>query len=1151
MKKSVLLVALFWLMSFLLNAQHYNILDNSYQSVKISFQTPDLQSVTVQTANGNYTQLGMDGSTNTQEVGKPQLPVLSHLIEIPICESVMVNVLSADYEEVDAADLGIQHAVMPVQPTYSKSYRGERPFVRDEATYSRNEFYAMPLVQAEKCGVMRDANMASLTFSPVAYNPVTGKFRVCRRATVEITYRNANIAATLDMKARYGSPLFTMARNAVINPMPQSRNEFTQTRIKYLIIANSMFANNDRLLQFVNWKKRIGYEVVLAFTSDPAVGTTTTSIKNFILSHYTSASAENPAPSFVLLVGDVAQIPAFSTQVSGESHVTDLYYATWTSGDYLPDCYYSRLSAQSVSQLEPQIDKILMYEQHTMPDDSYLGKAVLIAGTDENYSQTHANGQVNYIYNQYVNPNSTTHNYTTVYKHNYNCNSQAATIRSEIGAGVGLANYTAHGSEDGWYQPQFNNSQVSSMTNEGKYGVIIGNCCVSGKFNVSTCFGEALLRAANKGAMAYIGASNNSYWDEDYYWAVGVRSNINANPSYSASNLGAFDRVFHTHNENHNVWATTLGGMVTAGNAAVESTSSTLKRYYWEIYHIFGDASIRPYLGIPNTMTVNAPSTLVVGATSLSAQVPPYAYVALTYNNTLVGAGFADASGNITLTFNPINAPGVYELAVGAQNYVQYFQNVNVVAPDGAYVMASQVTASPSTDPVVGQSMSFDVTLQNYGLVAASNVALTLTSSTAGVQVMQGTASCASLVAGATSTMPGLFNVTLPQDVPDGTPANFTLDINWGTGSTSYSFQVTMLAPILQYNSYTAVNQAGSQIFSQGDVLTFTFNNMNVGHAVLPQAEVSLTSRYYGAVADTISYTLNNLQPGQNAPCTFQVRIGNNVPDNALIPIYYHKVINGVDEVDTLQIKIGASEETFETGDFSLFPWSNNSSNPWIIVSNNQQYAGSYCARSKQNLSHSQSSVLQITLTSYRAGEISYYRKVSSERGYDFFHFYIDGVQKEELSGTSVAWGLSSFPVEPGTHTYKFEYVKDGNTSSGSDCAWIDNVTFPGYGIPVDEDEEGGGDDPGGDDPGVSVEGYRAAVPAISLFPNPADAQLTLHTDAPVSVILLYDLNGRILGQYQGGETRTLDVSSLAPGLYFLKVQFEKNQTTTAKFIKQ
>ena len=51
-------------------------------------------------------------------------------------------------------------------------------------------------------------------------------------------------------------------------------------------------------------------------------------------------------------------------------------------------------------------------------------------------------------------------------------------------------------------------------------------CCQSNKFDEPTCFGEKLLRANNKGAVGYIGGSNNTYWDEDYWWAVGATSNF-------------------------------------------------------------------------------------------------------------------------------------------------------------------------------------------------------------------------------------------------------------------------------------------------------------------------------------------------------------------------------------------------------------------------------------------------------------------------------------------------------------------------------------------------------------------------------------------------------------------------------------------------
>ena len=53
----------------------------------------------------------------------------------------------------------------------------------------------------------------------------------------------------------------------------------------------------------------------------------------------------------------------------------------------------------------------------------------------------------------------------------------------------------------------------------------------------------------------------------------------------------------------------------------------------------------------------------------------------------------------------------------------------------------------------------------------------------------------------------------------------------------------------------------------------------------------------------------------------------------------------------------------------------------------------------------------------------------------------IDGVQLAQWSGTQS--GTFSTPVSLGQHTLKWTYVKDGSVSSGSDAAWIDDVTIP------------------------------------------------------------------------------------------------------------
>ena len=138
--------------------------------------------------------------------------------------------------------------------------------------------------------------------------------------------------------------------------------------------------------------------------------------------------------------------------------------------------------------------------------------------------------------------------------------------------------------------------------------------------------------------------------------------------------------------------------------------------------------------------------------------------------------------------------------------------------------------------------------------------------------------------------------------------------------------------------------------------------------------------------------------------------------------------------------------ENFETGDFLSFGWTMGGDAPWTI-DDTTAFEGTYSARSG-DISDNQSSTLSVTVEVLAAGDISFAYKVSSESGYDYLRFAIDGVEQASWSG-EVAWTEASFPVTAGTHTFTWSYTKDGSVSSGSDAGWIDYVVFPTLGLPA------------------------------------------------------------------------------------------------------
>ena len=137
--------------------------------------------------------------------------------------------------------------------------------------------------------------------------------------------------------------------------------------------------------------------------------------------------------------------------------------------------------------------------------------------------------------------------------------------------------------------------------------------------------------------------------------------------------------------------------------------------------------------------------------------------------------------------------------------------------------------------------------------------------------------------------------------------------------------------------------------------------------------------------------------------------------------------------------------EDFEDGNFTgTFTWaltnSGQGAGDWSVVTSSP-HEGSYCAES-DDLRDGKWDAIETTVNYEAPGKITFWKKVSSESGYDFLNFYIDGVWKDGWSG-EIGWSESSYLVETaGDHTFKFEYAKDASETAGSDLGWVDYISF-------------------------------------------------------------------------------------------------------------
>ncbi|HBZ65652.1 MAG TPA: hypothetical protein DEO70_02370, partial [Bacteroidales bacterium] len=660
------------------HSERFQLTGNATEMAGASLEIATLNQLTINTPVGQFTEIAFENCTHTNLPGEPKLPVMRKLIEIPFGATPEVRIISESHHDYRLADLGIVNPIMPAQGPVSKEYEDVSvlPFQYNEALYAKDFFIGTELATAKLVGQMRAVSLALLEIAPVQYNPVRGILRIYDQVEVRVIFKGGDLNAADLLKKKYASPFFQQAYRMVGNYSDSGSKELiTDSPVTYVIIADPMF--QTALQPFIQWKTKKGFKVIEGYTNNTSVGTTTTTIKNYLQGLYNTPPTGYNPPSFVLFVGDVAQIPTYNGTAG--SHPTDLYYCEYT-GDKIPEVYYGRFSATTVAQLQPQIDKTLQYEQYLFPDPSFLGRALLVAGADAGHQLTYGNGQVNYGTSTYFNA---AHNYNTLalLQPEPSGAGYHQQILNKVSEGISVGNYSAHCGESGWSDPSFENSDIPGLTNNNKYGLLIGNCCLSNKFN-SNCFGEELLRAANKGAVGYIGGSNSTYWDEDFWWACGMKA-VSTNPTYNALHIGAFDAAFHDHGEAVEDWFVTQGQMLVGGNLAVEESASTMKTYYWEIYHLMGDPSVSTYFSVPPVLTASYQTTMLVGMSALTVNTEQYAYVALSKSGVLLATAMAGPTGTVNLNFTALTSVGNCDIVITKQNRQPHIAQIQVVPASG------------------------------------------------------------------------------------------------------------------------------------------------------------------------------------------------------------------------------------------------------------------------------------------------------------------------------------------------------------------------------------------------------------------------------------------------------------------------------------
>ncbi|MBN2858117.1 MAG: T9SS type A sorting domain-containing protein [Candidatus Delongbacteria bacterium] len=1086
----------------------------SYQSAgysggEIILSIPDYEITEFSSDGTDYSRIIFDKGVHTNRKGFAELPYLSASIQIGQNRNMTAVVSGSDF-----IDIKLEYPMLPSRGPLTRDQDISKiPYVISEESLT-DKWYPENLIENSEPFIIRDTRGINVVFYPFRYNAEKNILRIYRSVTVKLTENEEEPVNVLPSnKGLITGEMEGVYRSLYIN-YNESKSLQVGDRGEILVIYTPENGGLDALKPYIDWKMQLGHKVhtleVPNGTDLDASGTVR------------QAYESNNNILYVQPVGDWANLKSrYSLELDGSK---DPVLGCVAGNDKYQDVIIGRFSANDSLQLSIQINKTIEYERDPDISGEWYTKALALAsnegegiGDDGESDEIH-----NEIINNYKLLPST---YTEVYT-GYQADGAGSTlISSYINQGVSLINYTGHGYTQGWGGPSFSNTNVNNLTNENRLPFIVSVACVVGHFSGSSdCFAEAWLKKAGGGAVAGWFATINQPWvppmrGQDYFNDILI---------------GGYD---YTHNPGNG--DSTSDQMITFGSIAVNAAALTLGEApsdastisTVETWTVFGDAALQVRRDKPvipdnmnNTVFIDNYSTTV-----LSNGLPAQGATVSLFQNGNVFCGITDAEGNVSIDHTFIE--GDIVLTVSGFNLAPIQETLPVIIPQGPYLTIRDYSFS-TTD--YGELSSMNFMISNIGLENSDGINMSVSTDSEYVQMIQDnyTFEIDSLRPEQTATVEGAFSFMIDPNVPDQERIRFDIAINDSFEKNSYNSTVYMTAnaPVIEISHSFDTESA-----IQGEDQQVSFFVKNEGHAGSGEITAVLDQITEFDIQISSSVNLEPVPPGATAELVFNCSYGTDILNSSKAD--YKLSLNsttGLTEEYFYSQAIGMTDN-FSTGDFTANNWVFSGDKEWII--DDLVYFEKGFSASSGEVGDSESSSISVIFNYLEDGEISFYRKVSSELTYDKLGFYINGQLKSFWSGNR-DWAKESYDVSAGINEFKWTFSRDASYGSGANKAWIDNILATGISTSDIECEN---------------EALPVSTELYQNYPNPFNpfTQIKFALSKASEVKLsVYNISGQKVAELENGSvhagihTVNFDGSRFNSGVYYYTLETDGKALT-------
>jgi hypothetical protein len=405
-----------------------------------------------------------------------------------------------------------------------------------------------------------------------------------------------------------------------------------------------------------------------------------------------------------------------------------------------------------------------------------------------------------------------------------------------------------------------------------------------------------------------------------------------------------------------------------------------------------------------------------------------------------------DQFGNFEGT--PVNNYDELQIKVRATDENNITQSKTVLlSTDGSnYIVVDDYAISAGGDDVVeyGETVSLSISIKSLGEVEISGVEMLLTIDDEYITLIDSTEVLGTFAPNEIIEFENAFTFEVSNYIPDNYELEFNTLISDDEGEEWDShIYITAHAPEIEAGGIT-VNDGGNGGLDPGETADIIVQLINNGGAAANNIIAHLTSEDPYLTINDDTGTLPSLGGYGTGGVTFNISVSEDTPAGYIIELNVNLAADNEYEVsDVTYAIVGLINEGFELGNFTAYPWEFSGNADWVI-DNTVMYEGVYSA-SSGDINDDEISEMFMNVCFLATGELSFYRKVSSEGNYDYLRFYVDGIMMGEWDGEQ-DWNKETYTLQAGVHTLKWAFEKDYSVSNGSDCGWVDYISFPPFG---------------------------------------------------------------------------------------------------------